>query len=393
MPDFTIIDEELPTVRDFTSSCTQVFYDFLGILLLILKTCLQTFSMLSTAMKSVKQMKNVVLVQLSKTLGFIILRPIGLFRFMGVSDIYHIAQFLHKMFFSIAITYYVLNLKDTYVWEYYLEHVIVPIVTVAIPLQVCINRQLLGPSFVKQSYVVVTLWVCNTILIYCICMSFVNVHLHHVHYKHVDGQDAETRVILNHMDIIHLLALMDIPINLAILASRALKVNTKKYNYTKTEKNNLTLNVLGQCASPLIGFIVCFRSRSGYVYPAIYAYQLFSWVSAVVSLAVYLTYETMISDTFSTLSEAEVSTLSDDDICPVCLLGHSTESCRLACGHLAHSSCLISLMQVDLSQNFLILFLMFIKVYLYYKMLHSEWRLEKMSYVSRGYSPQRIRRC
>lgn len=342
-------DDELPTVRDVTSSCNQAVNDFLGIVLLALKTLLQTFVMISTVTKSFQNMHNVVMVQASRVFSMVVLNPLGWSNSIVTSDIYHMSKFLNRLFFSMAVSYHVLKLKNTYVWQYYLEHVIVPIVTVSIPLQICINRQLLGPPFHKQGIVKVTLWVCNSILLYFIFTSFLNVHIHHLHYQHVEGQDPETRVVLNEMGLIHLLALMEVPINLAIVASKAMKVDAKNYQYSKVEKNVLVANVLYQCTSPIIGFVVCFRSRSGVVYPLLFLSQLFSWGNCVVSLAVYISYESMISETFPTLTESEVLALSDDDVCPMCLVGHSTESCRLACNHLVHSSCLISLMQVSMS--------------------------------------------
>jgi hypothetical protein len=338
--------DDLPTIRDFTSSYNQIVNGCVNVLLLLLQTLLQIFSICSTVLKSIQNLQNVAFVKVSKALYVVTIKQFNWSHFIFVSDIYNMIKFMDRFFLSIAVSYFVLGLKDTYVWKYFIETLIVPIVTVSIPLHVCSNRQLIGPPFSKQQYVTVTLWICNSILLYFILVAFLNIHLHQLHYRHQQGQDKDTRVVLNNMEFVYLLSLMEIPICLTIVAWKAVKVNYRKVNYALTTKNTLVVNVLYQCMSPIIGFVICFRSRSGLVYPILYLQQLFSWGNSVVALAVHFTFETMLADTFHHLTEAEVNELRDDDVCPVCLMGHTTDSCRLACNHLAHSGCLITMMQV-----------------------------------------------
>jgi hypothetical protein len=325
-------DDDLPTSRDISLSCKQVLNDFLGIVLLLLRTCLQTLVMFSTVTKSIQNIQNVAIIQMSKVIYFVTIQPFSWKTLIYLSDVYNIMKFMNRFFVSILISFFVLSLKETYVWLYFVENLIVPIITVAVPLQLCIYRQLIGPPFMKQSYVTSMLWFCNSFLVYYVFISFLSVN------RQTQGQ-PESRT-----NWVNLLALMEVPFNLIIVSWRALEV--KNINYTHFVKNSLVVNVLSECMSPIFGFIICCRSRSGLLYPMLYLQQLCSWGNSIIALATYVSYEHMISDTFHLLTEAEVNGVSDDDVCPVCLMAHSTDSCLLACNHLVHSACLISMIQV-----------------------------------------------
>ena len=339
-------NDDLPTIRDFRRTCYQFVYDCLRVIFLILQIALQVLTTLSTVLQSIRDMKNLLTVQIAKKIYLITVIKLGLQNIIFLSDVYRVVKFINRFIQSILVSYYVLSLKDTYVWSYFLEKQIVPLISLSVPLQVCINRQLLGPPFAKQKNVVTILWVCIALLIYFIIISIFKVHLHRINYEHVEGNDHETRVVLNNMDYVHLIALFEVPYNLLLASWKAVTLNPKDINYSHTVKNTLVLSAWNQCVSPLIGFVVCCRSRSGYVYPILYLQKLIAWGNSAVSLAVYSTYESMVASNFHALSEAEVAELSDDDVCPVCLMEHNTDSCRLACNHLAHSACLISMLQV-----------------------------------------------
>lgn len=334
--------DDLPTVRDFTQSCRKILIDIANIILLVIQTLLQVLVTVSTISKSIKQFHNVVIVQFAKVLDFVIIKKLHLDNMVAVSDMYIVVTYLSGLFFSMAISYFVLSLKGTYVWFYFVETLLVPIITLSIPLQVGAHRKLIGPPYLKNKYMTVTLWISNSILIYFIMVSFLNVHIHHM-----QSEDLQETEEMRNLDFIHLLALMEIPMNLSLVTWKAISVNTKNINYAHTVKNMLILNVLGQCMSPLIGFIICFRSQTGIAYPLLYLLRLFTWFNSVSALLVYMYCETMIANNFHFLSVAEVKELGDDDVCPVCLTKHSTDSCRLACGHLTHGSCLVSMMRVN----------------------------------------------
>mgnify|MGYP003386682522 FL=1 len=341
---------DLPSVRDFIRSYNQVTTDFITIFFLLLQTVLQILVTVSNLQKSAQHILNVAVVQVSKVIHTVSIKQFHWKNVISVSDIYNVIKRMNSFFLSIAVSYFVLSLKGTYVWLYFVETLLVPIVTLTVPLQFGIHRQLIGPAVATQKYyVTISLWACNTILIYFILVSFLNVHLHHVQNRYMLHQSPtdEGEKGLHDMDFIHLLALMEIPLNLTVVSWKAIRVNATNINYAHTVKNTLILKVLYKCMSPIIGFVICFRSRTGLVYPLIYLHQMVAWGNSVVALAVYFTYETLINDTFPHLSPREVEIIQTDDVCPVCLMEHTEDSCRLACGHVTHCVCLVTLLQVS----------------------------------------------